>query len=520
MSRGAGKLKNIKFKLAEQCVATAAAVDAPAPPPDLKRTAEAEEADAADAAEEKVIKESPRSRRRQSSSTSLQNIWAKLLPGVMTHGSNASGVRASGIVYVLTKHPDSAVTNTQAVLAHTPHVSVQKMRSRRQSSTTISIGSQVDSNAAQAVATPSVSTTESPSNELEWQPRIYEISMSGVLSIQCCGLQSDAFVDCLAADVDVTQEEVEGCAQLAAAARRHKSEACIPRYVGSSPSHAFVKASTESPVESNSPVASEDTASGLRQRRGRGSEPSKTYDNFGPEGAEAGGRPDSRTVNLFELKVVSAAQVTTAPLSLPLPVLQAATKDGKPSQEPQDLYNPMSKFLKAPVLRLVFSKGNAAIIMFVSAAARYSGVTRDERVPLTYGKSLEAHLTALQEARAFVDALKGGAQDVAKVHLPATLQSLAQQCSEVATERRRYTLVFNGSVTDSVGHVYVLVWCIVMLYTTLRPTALRIFVFTMGTALFITAERWLHSDGGTSFFRNLQDEMRRKRETRGDHITG
>ena len=488
----------------------------------------------------KLCKDSPRSRRRQSSCSSLQSIWAKLLPGVMSNGSTAQSVRASGILYVLAERPDNTETdrNAQFEAPPSPRPLARKMN-RRHSSSTLTVSgkflpdlSQTDAsgNAVESDAAPQLK------DGLEWQPRIYEVSDAGVLRIQCGGLSSDDFMDCPVAELDVTLE-AEGCAQLAVPSRRRRrtSAECKPRYAGVTANHVLVKSAfanrppeeafvmSSSQATSRSPFSSAPaTDGGLRKRGVRFEEAGMT---------EAAPTPRARTksLNIFELGIVSASQVTRqlAPPPAKEETPQSPGRESKMSrepkepQEPQDFHDVTSKFLKTPVLKLRFPAGNAVLVTFVSARTRYSDTMLDERVPLTYGKYVHTHLTAVQEATTFADALQGQGQSdsgAVQTHLLATQHTLSQQCREVAAEHRRYTIVFNGSMAGSVGQVHVLTWCIIMLYTTLRPTVMRVFIFTLGTAMFISAERWLQSEGGMSFLKEIRSSMRRLRVASGDHV--
>ena len=548
VASGAGRLSSVRHHIRDRGIEVhghdeLAAEPAPAPaaaaadnasvPTSASETTTGSAADLAS----RLRKDSPRSRRRQSSSSSLQSIWAKLLPGVMSNGSAAQSVRASGILYVLTERPDNTKTDRNAQFeAPSPPRPLPRKTNRRHSSSTLTVGgkflpdpSQTDAsgNAVESDAAPQLK------DGLEWQPRIYEVSDAGVLRIQCGGLSSDDFMDCPVAELDVTLE-AEGCAQLAVPSRRRRrtSAECKPRYAGVTATHVLVKSAfanrppeeafvmPSSQTTSRSPFSSAPaTDGGLRKRGVRFEEAGMT---------EAAPTPRARTksLNIFELGIVSASQVTPqlAPPPAKEETPQSPGRESKMSREPkepQDFHDVTSKFLKTPVLKLRFPAGNAVLVTFVSARTRYSDAMLDERVPLTYGKYVHTHLTALQEATTFADALQGQGQSdsgAVQTHLLATLHTLSQQCREVAAEHRRYTIVFNGSMAGSVGQVHVLTWCIIMLYTTLRPTVMRVFIFTLGTAMFISAERWLQSEGGTSFLKEIQSSMRRLRVASGDHV--
>ena len=437
---------------------------------------------------------SPRTSLMQWSSAYIRRMSSTLLASNSTPNACNRSVYSSGVLYVLAESPE--MTTRDALISASP-------------------------------------SNHDAADKLEWQPRLYEIDNSNTLRIQCGGKESSEYVECVTSSLRISLQS-EGCARLAVKHSQRLQEFwdCSPRFLGAdgmfqlnfrtSPLESQVVSSTEVPATMlvEEPVAKD----GLRRRRMTSGD---TTESRTIETNRIDADISHNSSNMSALAAVPAAHLirrhipSLAPLSSQTTLPMSDKEPGADSLSAlEDAYNDKGKLFKSPVLKIELPGTHEFFITFAPSNISCLDVLLDDRLPLSYGTYAQSHLSALQQAHEFISALQKQG-DITKssssTDFDALLRSIEQQQEALKLEHRRLTIVFNGSATDSAGHISVFVWCLVMMYTILRPTAMRLFLFTVGTALFIACERWLRTENGRKFFKEIQLQMQALRIAKGDH---
>ncbi len=163
------------------------------------------------------------------------------------------------------------------------------------------------------------------------------------------------------------------------------------------------------------------------------------------------------------------------------------------------------------------------LVTFLPPDLQYANVLRDDRYNLSYALHLQVQLQALEEATTFIKALKEVTpedmfDDAAAATLETSLHELQGQRDSAEIAQHQFTSAFNGSATTSASNVFIFIWCVWLMLTTLRPSAMNLFVFAIATYAFIYAQKWLSSEDGDRVFAAMQQRMREIRIARGDTV--
>jgi hypothetical protein len=435
---------------------------------------EADAAVATTSLDAKDIMSSSQFKRRHSSF--LNAVWNKLLPLGSSLRPRSGKVHTHGLLYVLTEPEIAAVTDRDAML--------------------------------------SVNT------ELQWQPRMFDITCDGLLRIQggkqSCGSTSQCRISLMGIHV-----EKLGCAQVWTGRSGHRKQS---RYAGSS-NNIFVDSLVHSPnpkgiLGTKELEALPISADGLRNRKASASFPSpESYNDQNPREIPR----DTMDSNI--LGAVRFSDVKTVPLLNPTVQTRASASAKSVQQLPEEAHNPRQRLLHTPTLRLSLPSGEDVLVTFLPPDLQYANVLRDDRYNLSYALHLQVQLRALEEASVFLKALKevsAAPQDPfdnsTAVALETAYHELHAQRDSSEIAQYQFTSAFNGSATKSASNVFIFIWCVWLMLTTLRPSAMNIFVFAIATYAFIYAQKWLGSEDGERIFAGMQQRMRENRLARGDTI--